>query len=158
VKGGHCCTSCTAVSFPKMTSSWKWNDEGMKLHYAFVEAASALLHTNSAWANGFCPTLCITCFGKSPFSHQHDGTKESSSLLRPKETGYCRLKRVPSSSLNGTGRLDQPVLHRRVGSLEEKKYFVFEAYFNPSLIPLSRGEHRCSLVPSTSFAVKLEFD
>jgi len=130
----------------------------MKLHCAFVETTSALLHTNSAWDDGFCPTLTMTRFGNSPFSHQHDGTKRSSSLLRPKEMGYCRLKRVPSSSLNGTGRLDQPVLHRRVASLEEKKYFIFEAHFNPSLIPLSRGGHRCCPVPPTSFAVKLEFD
>lgn len=72
--------------------------------------------------------------------------------------GYSGLKRVPSSSLNGTGRLDQPVLHRRVGSLEEKERFIFEAYLNPSLIPLSRGEHRCRVLPSNSFAVKLEFD
>jgi len=156
VKGGYFCTSCTAVSVQKLTlilQVWKWNDEGMELHFAFVEAMSALLHTNSAWADGVCPTLSITCFGNSSFSHQHDGTKESSSLLRPKEMGYCRLKRVPSSSLNGTGRLDQPVLHRRVGSLEEKECFIFEAHFNPSLIPLFRGEHRCRVVPSNSFAV-----
>ena len=126
----------------------KWNDYGMKLHYAFVEAVSALLHTNTAAsANGFCPTLTITCFGNSPFSHQHDGTKERSSLLGPKEMGYCRLKRVPSSSLNGTGRLDRPVLYGRVVSLKDRVYFIFEAHFNPSLIPLSRGEHRCRVVP-----------
>jgi hypothetical protein len=128
----------------------------MKLHFAFVGALSALLHTNSAWANGFCPTLSITCFGNSPFSHHHDGTKESSSLFRPKEMGCSRLKRVPSSSLNGTGRLDQPVVHRRVPL--KSSILFFETYFNPSLTPLSRGEHRCRVVPSKLFTVKLEFD
>lgn len=135
----------------------------MKLHFAFVGASSALLHTNSAWANGFSPTVGITCFGNSPFSHQHDGTKESSSLVRPKEMGYSRLKRVPSSSLNGTGRLDQPVLHRRVplkrrSILFLKLILTLPSHPFPGVNTVVVSYHRHYLQSSWNFTISLFWD